>query len=54
MTVVSKRTVSGDVITSVGQRAPGGSGFEGVASSAVIVSIATSGDGNARVAGRAP
>ena len=52
--VMVKRAGGGDVVTSVGQRAPGGSFIEAQALSAVVVSGTTRWDLNARVVERAP
>ena len=50
----SEGAVNGEVVTSVGQRTPGGSNSEGQAVSAVIVGKTTRRDDNANLAGIAP
>ena len=49
-----QRAVGGDVVTSVGQSAPGGSSRERSAFSAIVVGSTTRGDDDAAVAARAP
>jgi hypothetical protein len=54
LTVVVVRAIGGNVVASVGQRAPGGSSNESGATTASVSSSATRGDLNAGVGGSAP
>ena len=48
------RAICGEVVTSVGQRTPGGSGSESGASSAIVMSETTARDCNTRLGSGAP